>query len=108
MAGIVKSLDSAMKANNLEKVASTMDLFERQLEDLDVQTDFVESAMQNQTVLSTPEDDVNMLVQQVADEHGLETGLSLPQAAAAKVPAQKVAAPEPDLAQRLAELKNSK
>ncbi len=27
---------------------------------------------------------------QVADEHGLETGLSLPQASGAKVPAQKV------------------
>ncbi|KAI7837035.1 hypothetical protein COHA_009112 [Chlorella ohadii] len=106
MAGIVKSLDTALKANNLEKVASTMDAFERQFENLDVQSEFVEQAMQNQAVLSTPEDDVNMLVQQVADEHGLETGLSLPQASGAKVPAQKVAAPEPDLAQRLAELKN--
>jgi hypothetical protein len=41
---------------------------------------------------------------QVADEHGLETGFALPQASA--VPAQKVAAPENDLAQRLAELRS--
>ena len=131
MAGIVKSLDSALKANNLEKVASTMDMvgagcclrhlaheaccplqplslplplskpalpscrarlsppsvppricasclpalrppacvpplqFEKQFENLDVQSEFVEQAMQNQAVLSTPEDDVNLLVQQV-------------------------------------------
>lgn len=39
--------------------------FERQFENLDVQSEFVEQAMQNQAVLSTPEDDVNMLVQQV-------------------------------------------
>ena len=38
--------------------------FERQFENLDVQSEFVEQAMQNQAVLSTPEDDVNMLVQQ--------------------------------------------
>lgn len=45
-------------------------------------------------------------VVQVADEHGLETGFQLPQASAAQVPAQKVAAPENDLSQRLAELRN--
>jgi charged multivesicular body protein 1 len=44
----------------------TMDTFERQFESLDVQTEFVESAMSNQAVLSTPEDDVNLLMQQVA------------------------------------------
>jgi hypothetical protein len=65
MAGIVKSLDSALKSNNLDKVAATMNQFERQFEDLDVQSEFVEQSMQNQAVLSTPEDDVNLLVQQV-------------------------------------------
>jgi charged multivesicular body protein 1 len=44
----------------------TMDTFEHQFESLDVQTEFVESAMTNQTALSTPEDDVNLLMQQVA------------------------------------------
>lgn len=38
--------------------------FEKQFENLDVQSEFVEQAMQNQAVLSTPEEDVNMLVQQ--------------------------------------------
>ena len=42
---------------------------------------------------------------QVADEHGLEVSLNLPQASAAPVPGQKVAAPESDLTQRLAELR---
>ncbi|PSC68557.1 Charged multivesicular body 1 [Micractinium conductrix] len=98
MAGIVKNLDSALKANNLEK-------FERQFENLDVQSEFVEQAMQNQAVLSTPEEDVTTLVQQVADEHGLETGLSLPQASGAKMPAAKAPAQSDDLTARLAELR---
>lgn len=108
MAGIVKNLDTALKANNLEKVASTMDQFERQFENLDVQSEFVEQAMQNQAVLSTPEEDVNMLVQQVADEHGLESALNMPQASAApaaRVPAQKQG---DDLTARLAELRAGK
>jgi hypothetical protein len=55
----------ALASNNLERVASTMDQFERQFENLDVQSQFVEGAMNNQASLSTPEEDVNMLLQQV-------------------------------------------
>ena len=39
--------------------------FERQFEDFQIGADFVEQAMQSQAAMSTPEDDVNMLVQQV-------------------------------------------
>lgn len=42
-----------------------MDQFERQFENLDVQSQFVEGAMNNQASLSTPEEDVNLLMQQV-------------------------------------------
>ena len=42
-----------------------MDQFERQFENLDVQSEFVENAMGNQATLSTPEEDVNLLLQQV-------------------------------------------
>ena len=45
-------------------MASTMDQFERQFENLDVQSEFVENAMGNQATLSTPEEDVNLLLQQ--------------------------------------------
>jgi hypothetical protein len=41
-----------------------MDQFERQFENLDVQSEFVENAMGNQATLSTPEEDVNLLLQQ--------------------------------------------
>lgn len=106
MAGIVKALDRALAANNLEKVANTMDQFERQFESLDVQSEFVESAMSNQMSLSTPEGDVNALLMQVADEHNLEVQLDMP-TAGTSVPAAKVgqASQEDGLTQRLAELR---
>lgn len=65
MVGIVGALEKALAGNNLEKMAQTMETFERQFENLDVQSEFVEGAMSQQAALSTPEDDVNMLVQQV-------------------------------------------
>lgn len=61
---IVRALDKALASNNLERVASTMDQFERQFENLDVQSAFVEGAMNNQASLATPEEDVNLLLQQ--------------------------------------------
>lgn len=78
-----------------------MDQFERQFENLDVQTEFVENAMGNQANLSTPEDQVNELVMQVADEHNLEVAMDMP-GAGTSVPAK--GNQEADLQRRLAEL----
>lgn len=128
MSAIVKSLEKSMESNSLEKIAQTMNQFEKQFENLDLQvggveklsfhpeylpflfifqTQVMDDVMGAQANLSTPEDDVNSLIQQVADEHGLETSLNLPAAGkAAAASASANAASEPDpLAARLAELR---
>jgi division protein CdvB (Snf7/Vps24/ESCRT-III family) len=64
----------------LEQVSTNMDQFERQFENLDVQTEFVEQAMSNTTAATTPAEEVSSLMQQIADEHGLEFAFSLPEA----------------------------
>jgi charged multivesicular body protein 1 len=108
-AGIVKSLDRALASNNLEQVSTTMDQFERQFENLDVQSECVEAAMSASTSLTTPPEQVAALLQQVAEEHNLELSLDLPSAsrAALAAPPGGVAAPAAgdDLSRRLAELK---
>lgn len=106
-AGIVKSLDRALASNNLEQVSSTMDQFERQFENLDVQSQCVEAAMSSSMSLSTPPDQVDALMQQVADEHNLELTLDMPVAQKGGVaPAPTaVSSPGDDLSRRLAELK---
>eukprot|EP00270_Netrium_digitus_P003000 TRINITY_DN1340_c0_g1_i1.p1 TRINITY_DN1340_c0_g1~~TRINITY_DN1340_c0_g1_i1.p1 ORF type:complete len:205 (+),score=80.01 TRINITY_DN1340_c0_g1_i1:294-908(+) len=108
MAGIVKALDSALASSNLQKISETMDSFERQFVNMEVQSDFMENAMAGSTLLSTPEEDVNGLMQQVADEHGLEVQLGLPDAASHAVAAKEgtSVAAEDDLTRRLAELKS--
>ena len=45
MQGVVKAMDSAMKSMNLEKISNLMDKFEKEFEDLDVQTSVMEGAM---------------------------------------------------------------
>jgi len=72
MANIVKAMDKSMKSMDLEKMTLVMDQFEKQFEDLDVQSEYVEAAMSQSTTLSTPADQVDLLISQVADEHGLE------------------------------------
>ena len=115
MANIVKTLDRALKAQNLEQISTTMDSFEKQFENLDVRTEFMETAMSNTTSMSTPEDQVNLLMQEVADEHQLDLAATLsneaaipgaPVAAAAQpAAAQPVAEPADDLSGRLAALR---
>jgi division protein CdvB (Snf7/Vps24/ESCRT-III family) len=74
-------------------------------QNLDLQTQVMDNVMGAQANLSTPEDEVTSLMQQVADEHGLEMQMNMPSASGAAVPAQKVAQESDPLAQRLAELK---
>ena len=80
-----------------------MDQFEKQFEDLDVQTDVMENAMGSTTALSTPASEVNDLISQVAEENGLAVGDSLGAAPTGIANTQSVA--EPSLEDRLAKLK---
>ncbi|GJN39561.1 hypothetical protein PR202_gb28686 [Eleusine coracana subsp. coracana] len=80
MGNIVKSLDSSLATGNLQKMSETMDQFERQFVNMEMQAEFMEGAMVGSTSLSTPETEVNSLMQQVADEYGLEISVGLPKA----------------------------
>ncbi len=108
MAGIVKALDSALAVGNMEKISNTMDQFEKTFVNMEVQSEFVETAMAGSTSLSTPEDEVNSLMHQVADDYGLEVSVGLPQAGTTAVPVKESATmtAEDDLSRRLAELKS--
>lgn len=78
MGTTVSSLDKALKAMDLEKVSEVMGHFESQFEDLDVRTSVMEGSMAAATTLSTPKSDVDALIQQVAEEAGLDMVQNLP------------------------------
>merc|ERR1712203_1224258 len=81
MEGVVKGMSAAMKSMNLEKISGLMDQFEKEFEDLDVQTSVMEGAMSQSTATNIPQDSVENLMKQAADEAGLELNMDLPSAA---------------------------
>ncbi|XP_071505442.1 charged multivesicular body protein 1a-like [Diadema antillarum] len=72
MGQVVKGLDKAMQSMDLQKISAIMEKFEGQFQDLDVHTQVLEGSMGAATTLTTPEDQVESLIHQVAEENGLE------------------------------------
>jgi charged multivesicular body protein 1 len=108
MGQVVKALDKAVNTMDLQKISSVMEKFESQFEDMDVRTSVMEDAMGAATTLSTPRDQVDLLIQQVADEAGLEISDQL--AMAGTVPtsigaASTVSSHDEQLSRRLAALR---
>jgi len=72
MTSVVKGMDKAMETMNLERISLVMDKFESQFSDLDVQTSYMEDAMGSTTAVSTPQDQVDSLMRQMAEEANIE------------------------------------
>ncbi|KAJ1892259.1 hypothetical protein LPJ71_007473 [Coemansia sp. S17] len=72
MTSVVRGLEKNMKNMNLEQMSLVMDTFETQFEDLDVQTGYMEGTIGEVTAKSTPQNEIDLLMRQVADESGLE------------------------------------
>ncbi|KAL8590031.1 Charged multivesicular body protein 1A [Nucella lapillus] len=108
---VCKSLDKAMSSMDLQKVEQVMSKFEKQFEDLDVRTSTMDQAMGAAMTLSTPTDQVEALITQVAEESGLEVidqlkDLHAPSASVASTSKNADQAREDDLSRRLQALRN--
>lgn len=106
MAGVLKSIDSAA-------LSVTMDKFETLFDDMDVLVGGMERGMQGVTASTTPESQVDALINQVADEHNLAIESQMTAAPTGKVAAAVSANPvaaQPDedaLEQRLRQLREN-
>ncbi|MDC3321194.1 Snf7 family protein [bacterium] len=110
MIKVTKGMKGVLRTMNPERITKVMDKFEQQFEDLDVVSAYQESAMDQNSSMVTPEGEVDTLMQQVADEHGLAVADQI-QAAPTNNPTLSTKVPmtgnkaEDDLARRLAALK---
>eukprot|EP01125_Pyxidicula_operculata_P009530 TRINITY_DN3140_c0_g1_i2.p1 TRINITY_DN3140_c0_g1~~TRINITY_DN3140_c0_g1_i2.p1 ORF type:complete len:194 (+),score=47.21 TRINITY_DN3140_c0_g1_i2:63-644(+) len=108
MGNICMAMERSMKEMNLEKLTQVMDQFEKQFEDIDVQSEYVETTMNTTTALSTPQDQVDDLITQVATEHGIELTEELGRIVPSKAPPateQQAVEEQDELTARLAKLK---
>lgn len=112
MGSVVKALDKAINSMDLQKVSAVMEQFEQQFEDLDVRTSVVEEAMGSATTTSTPMDQVENLIQQVAEENGLDImdqlaqAQSVPSGSLSVATGDRTLREEEALSRRLAALRN--
>ncbi|XP_078066770.1 charged multivesicular body protein 1a isoform X2 [Mustelus asterias] len=72
MARVTQGLDKALKSMDLQKISAVMDKFEQQVQNLDVHTSVMEDSMSSAMTLTTPQEQVDNLILQIAEENGLE------------------------------------
>ncbi|CAH1780330.1 unnamed protein product [Owenia fusiformis] len=110
ISSVSKALDKAMSSMDLEKVSKVMEKFETQFEDLDVRTSVLEDAMGTATTLSTPQDQVESLIKEVAAENDLDISDQLadlnPSTASIRSEAEAENKKQDDLSRRLAALRS--
>ncbi|CAH8871745.1 unnamed protein product [Trichobilharzia szidati] len=108
---VSNELEKAMRTMDLEKLEKVMSKFESQFEDLDVRSATIENSMKNTFTLSAPEQEINALIKQVAEENGLEVSQAIAGApivsGSLSVASDSTRDVEDDaLTRRLAELRN--
>uniref|UniRef100_A0A673GBX8 Charged multivesicular body protein 1a n=1 Tax=Sinocyclocheilus rhinocerous TaxID=307959 RepID=A0A673GBX8_9TELE len=107
-----EALDKALNSMDLQKVSAVMDKFESQVQNLDVHTSVTQAvdSMSSATTLSTPQEQVDDLILQIAEESGLEVEDQLSQlpAGASSLGETSVRSQdkEDQLSRRLAALRN--
>lgn len=82
-----------------------MDKFESQFSDLDVQTGYMEDAMSSTVATSTPQDQIDLLLQQTAEEANIELTQNLSKVPEAKEPGTKIQDEDAQLSERLRALR---
>lgn len=108
MTSVVKGMDKAMESMNLERISLVMDKFESQFSDLDVQTSYMEDVMSSTTAVSTPQDQIDQLLRQTAEEADIELQHDLAAKDLTGVPdlrSEKIGEEDDKLAERLRALR---
>ena len=94
----------------LPQISRVMDKFETQFSDLDVQTSYMEDTISSTTAVSTPQDQVDLLMRQLADEANIEisheiSSKNLEGTVADLTPTEKIQEEDSNLAERLRALR---
>ncbi|XP_055504923.1 charged multivesicular body protein 1a [Leucoraja erinacea] len=110
MARVTQGLDKALKSMDLQKISAVMDKFEQQVQNLDVHTSVMDDSMSSAMTLTTPQEQVDSLIFQIAEENGLEVMDQLNQLPAGAASLGESSVREHDkedlLSRRLAALRN--
>jgi len=102
----VSGMATVLKSMEADKIAQVMEDFEKQFEDMDVKSTYMENTMDSTTAMGTPEDQVDDLIKQVAAENKLELGEGMGAAPTKVAEAEQAKAEVLSQQDRLAALRN--
>jgi len=72
MGQVTKGMDKILASMDISKISAVMEKFESSFDEVDMRTQCVNDAMNASTASTMPEDQVESLLQQVSDAHGLQ------------------------------------
>lgn len=72
MGATCKGMEKVLQGMNPEQISHLMETFEKQFDNMDVASEYMQNAIGESTASSMPEDEVNTLMAQVADENGIQ------------------------------------
>ncbi|KAM7321017.1 hypothetical protein ACRRTK_020270 [Alexandromys fortis] len=72
MAQVTKALDKALSPTDLQKVSAVMDRSEQQVQSLHEHTSLTEGSRSSATTRTTPQEQIDSLIVQIAEENGME------------------------------------
>ena len=72
MVSVTASLDEALSNMDVEKIGLTMEKFIDQTQDIDLRVKYMDTAIGESTASSTPANQVNQLLNRIADENNLD------------------------------------
>jgi len=102
----VPNLQKILNELNIDDLTANMDQFEKLFDDIDVRSDYMTNSIDQTTASSTPADQVDSLIAQVAEEHALDVSQMLTCAPSTTPERPSIAAAVPfSLQQRLDNLK---
>ena len=67
-----------MKSMDIDKIANTMDQFEQNFESLDIVEENINMSLGQTMATSTPQEQVDKLISQVADEYNIDISSNMP------------------------------
>lgn len=102
IAVLTKNLQQMLSNNELTKAAKVMEDFDQALQDLELQGMNMSTVMNQQVATTTPQNQVNELLNQIADDQGMQLEADLPGAPSKLVEKQKESSIDDDI-KKLAE-----
>merc|ERR1719421_632810 len=72
MGQVTAGMGKVLESMNVEQISKVMDTFEKQFEDMDVRSEYIEGAMNSSTTAAMPEEQVDSLMQEVATVHNIK------------------------------------